>query len=74
MPSSGYPMEDLTPTEGIGKTISACIEHAVAAGMEVEWLESFVGAYNHLKKTRPDMSCVDIIAEASFAGITEWDL
>jgi hypothetical protein len=77
MPSSGYPMEDLigtwTEEEGhvttpetlkTGNYISDCIKQATKYGLEVEWLESFVGAWNQTHD----------IYIACNAGIEEWDL
>lgn len=77
MPSSGLPIEDLlgmydedegfvTTDETIKKAkfISSCIKRAQEYGLEVEWLESFVGAWNHTHD----------VYEACGAGIEEWDL
>ena len=70
MPSSGLPIENLfepfsnAKTQEISRLIIKNADHAMKQGMFIEWLESFVGAYNKTKDP----------TQAANAGITEWDL
>lgn len=73
MPSSGYGIEWLIPHEteqdkkehhGRATRLVERAKHAMDSGMFIEWLESFVAAWNQTKD-------VDI---ASWAGLEEWDL
>jgi hypothetical protein len=78
MPSSGYPMEDLNPNNPQERALLVAVyqnaKHAMSMHMFVEWLESFIGAYNHILATEPDKSKVEAANIASQAGIIEWDM
>ncbi len=75
MPSSGYGMVDLIKEPC--STVASCTEHsrkcrqlieaaqrAMALGLFVEWLESFVATW---EKTND-------VDEAAAAGLIEWDM
>jgi hypothetical protein len=79
MPSSGYGAVELIPSpsgnpetmveegaEWSAKALRLCerAKHAMEQGLFVEWLESFVAAWEQTKD-------VDI---ASWAGLEEWDM
>lgn len=73
MPSSGYGMTELIPTETdqdkkeYHAKATRLIERAkiaLAHGLFIEWLECFTAAWEETKD-------VDI---ASFAGLEEWDM
>jgi len=88
MPSSGYPIESFEHltnegTDIMWKVIYENAKHAMNNGLFIEWLESFVGAYNHIKnkenlerirnKQSPYTSG-EAANIASQCGIIEWDL
>jgi len=71
MPSSGLPIENLSVNatdneeeRKIYDRINSDAKYAMESGMFIEWLESFIGAWN--KTANP--------YAASQAGITEWDM
>lgn len=69
MPSSGYPMVNLSTHDSdhenliCMRTITADAKVAMDHGLFIEWMESFIGAYNAGAKP----------CHASAAGRTEWD-
>jgi len=66
MPSSGYGSVDLTGAdpENAGTALITRAKRAMDCGMFIEWLESFVAAWNQTHDP----------FEASMAGIIEWDM
>ena len=72
MPSSGLPIETIVSmdrrqgkrSQKAAKLIQDNAEHAIKNGLFIEWLESFVGAWN---KTKDPF-------QAANAGIIEWDM
>jgi hypothetical protein len=78
MPSSGYPIEDLNPNNSQERAMLVTVylnaKHAMGLHMFLEWLESFIGAYNHIRTTEPSRSKVEAANIASQAGIIEWDM
>lgn len=68
MPSSGYPIENLFQNIPITfETANLLIKRAELAmehGLFIEWLESFIGAWNATKDP----------LIASMAGLDEWDM
>ena len=85
MPSSGFPIEsfsegslhDNKECQELLNAVTANAEHAMKTGMFIEWLECFVGAYNHMKshQNRINPKMADEMANiASQAGIIEWDM
>jgi hypothetical protein len=80
MPSSGLKIEsfcvdepeDKVAWEETYKVIEQNSNHAWRSGMFIEWLESFVGAYNELRAQGKSPNYAANVA--SHAGIEEWDL
>jgi hypothetical protein len=70
MPSAGLPIENLLLSKNDEENRGMCVvlEADAARAMELhmftEWLESFVGAWNATHN----------LAQASAAGIIEWDM
>lgn len=76
MPSSGYPMEDFEVDPDNICYIREIEENAKAAimqGLFTEWLECFIGAYNHIRRTKPKTAKWRAAHTASEAGREEWD-
>ncbi len=82
MPSSGYPIENIVDydqrTAETAKPFVQAIEtnakYAMDQGMFLEWLGSFIGAYNYLKQQKPLTPKWESANIASQAGLIEWDL
>lgn len=70
MPSSGYASENILPAgtpqevSMVANEVIECSKTAMDSGLFIEWLESFMGAWQATKDAR-------ISAQA---GIIEWDL
>jgi len=72
MPSSGTPIENIFNDEKCTRAeltrqrqhLTEAVQTAMGHGMLVEWLESFVGAWNATKN----------VTEAINAGLIEWDM
>lgn len=81
MPSSGFPIENFQTEKDVDAQMRRAylrLERrallAMSNGLFTEWMESFVGAYNHIRNTNPAMAGYDRLELASDAGVTEWDM
>lgn len=78
MPRSGFGLEGLLEAQEEDAALLGLIEKRARAALDndlfLEWLDSFIIAYNTIRYSNPRGSKTVAAEQASHAGIIEWDL